>query len=74
MHIDYSNHNGNKKTILIYYDMTFHIFYLFISSDTVQRNVVPPIWHFDYPWYQHMVPYFDRISHVHIHTISPIVS
>ena len=28
MHIGYGNHNGNKKTILIHYDMAFYTFLL----------------------------------------------
>ena len=40
MHIGYGNHNGNKKTILVHYDMAFYTFYLFISVDTVQGSVV----------------------------------
>lgn len=43
MYIGYGNHNGNKKTILVYYDMTFYAFYLFISINAVQSSVVPPI-------------------------------
>lgn len=40
MYIGYGNHNSNKKTILIYYDITFYALCLFISTNTVQRNIV----------------------------------
>ncbi len=42
MYISYGNHNANKKTILIYYDMAFYTFYLFISINTIQESIVSP--------------------------------
>ncbi len=42
MHISYGDHNGNKKAMLIHYDMPFYAFYLFVSINTVQRSIVPP--------------------------------
>lgn len=41
MYIGYGNHNGNKKTILVYYDMTFYAFYLFFPSMPFKAALFP---------------------------------
>lgn len=41
MHIGYCNHNSYKKAVLIHYNMTFYSLYLFISTNTIQRIIVP---------------------------------
>lgn len=42
MHIGYGNHNGNKETLLVPYDMAFYSFNLFIPVNTVQGSIVTP--------------------------------